>query len=66
MSIAKIGAPPTNGHWPPHLHYQLMVDMQDMQADYPGVCSREDIPKYQEICPDPNLILNIEALNPYD
>ncbi len=35
--IANIGARPLNGNWPPHLHFQLIRDMQGNRGDYPGV-----------------------------
>ncbi len=55
--FASFGVKEENGHWPPHLHFQLMYDMQGLKGDYPGVCqfSKRDI--YLENCPDPALIL---------
>lgn len=35
--IAEVGAPPENGNWAPHLHFQLILDLLDMGADFPGV-----------------------------
>ena len=35
--IASVGAAPTNGDWPPHLHFQLIVDLLDSERDFPGV-----------------------------
>lgn len=61
-SIAKIGNYPTNGSWPPHLHFQIITDMQGMEGDFPGVASLEDREKFLELCPDPNLILKIKKL----
>ena len=26
-AIARVGAPPTNGDWPPHLHFQIILDL---------------------------------------
>ena len=60
--IAKIGNYPINGNWPPHLHFQLITDMQGKKGDFYGVSSLEDRNHYLEICPDPNLILNIRSL----
>jgi murein DD-endopeptidase MepM/ murein hydrolase activator NlpD len=36
--IGGFGKIEENGHWPPHLHFQLMFDMEGKQGDYPGVC----------------------------
>ena len=55
--FATFGVKEENGYWPPHLHFQLMFDMEGKEGDYPGVCqfSKKDI--YLENCPDPALIL---------
>ncbi|MGI4751066.1 MAG: peptidoglycan DD-metalloendopeptidase family protein [Janthinobacterium lividum] len=55
--IAKFGIPAENGNWPPHLHYQIMFDMEGKVGDYPGVCKFSEREKYQQNIPDPNLIL---------
>jgi len=57
--IASIGAPPTNGGWPPHLHFQIICDMLGMQGDFPGVALPGQRDVWLSICPDPNLILGI-------
>jgi murein DD-endopeptidase MepM/ murein hydrolase activator NlpD len=36
--FAEFGIPQENGNWPPHLHFQLIKDLQGMKGDYPGVC----------------------------
>jgi murein DD-endopeptidase MepM/ murein hydrolase activator NlpD len=48
-----------NGNWPPHLHFQLIADMQDLQGDYPGVCKFSEREKWLNNCPDPDLILQL-------
>ncbi|MFW9958595.1 MAG: aminotransferase class III-fold pyridoxal phosphate-dependent enzyme [Candidatus Odinarchaeota archaeon] len=57
--IATVGEYPDNGGWPPHLHFQLIVDMLDKEGDFFGVAppSKRDI--WLSICPDSNLILQI-------
>jgi murein DD-endopeptidase MepM/ murein hydrolase activator NlpD len=42
--IAAVGEPPFNGNWPPHLHMQVISDLLDLGADFPGVAasSRQD------------------------
>jgi murein DD-endopeptidase MepM/ murein hydrolase activator NlpD len=57
--IATIGGPHENGGWPPHLHFQLntQVYLGNWRGDYPGVCSPQDWPAYNLLCPDPNYIL---------
>lgn len=56
--FAFFGKPEENGHWPPHLHFQLIFDMEGMQGDYPGVCQLSKSQHYLNNCPDPALILN--------
>ncbi len=58
--IAAFGEPMENGHWPPHLHFQLIIDMQGHKGDYPGVCRFSEREQYLANCPDPELILGLE------
>jgi len=55
--FAFFGIPEENGHWPPHLHMQLIHDMEGKKGDYPGVCQYSKKAAYLENCPDPQLIL---------
>lgn len=64
--IAEIGSYPTNGGWPPHLHFQIINDMQGMEGDFPGVASMLERKKFLELCPDANLILKIDKLKNYE
>jgi murein DD-endopeptidase MepM/ murein hydrolase activator NlpD len=57
--IGQLGAPPVNGDYAPHLHFQIIADMQGEKGDYPGVCSKKELEFYKENCPDPNLLLKI-------
>ncbi len=57
--IASIGAPPANGGWPPHLHFQIICDMLGKQGDFAGVAPASKRDVWLSICPDPNLILGI-------
>ena len=56
--FAKLGHEKENGGWPPHLHFQIIKDMQGYEGDYPGVVTCKNLPEMQLNCPDPNLILN--------
>lgn len=60
--IARVGESSVNGNWPPHLHFQIVTDMLGKKGDFPGVCSVHDKEKFLDLCPDPNLILNINCL----
>ena len=57
--IAYVGSSDVNGGWPPHLHFQLMTEINcgGWRGDYPGVCSPSNMKAYMLLTPDPNLIL---------
>jgi hypothetical protein len=57
--IANLGLPPLNGDYAPHLHFQIIIDMENNFGDYPGVCSSTTLNHYIANCPDPNLLLKI-------
>jgi murein DD-endopeptidase MepM/ murein hydrolase activator NlpD len=55
--LGQFGNAAENGQWPPHLHFQLMFDMEGLKGDYPGVCRYSEKELYRANIPDPNLIL---------
>ena len=55
--IAEIGPRSINGNWTPHLHFQLIRDMQGIKGDYPGVVRPDELDFYRENCPDPNSLI---------
>ena len=62
--IGEFGIPMENGQWPPHLHFQIIVDMEVPIAigrigDYPGVCKLSEREKFLDNCPDPDIILQM-------
>jgi len=57
--IAHFGGPSENGNWPPHLHFQIIHDLEMKKGDYPGVCAYGEKEKYLKNCPDPDLALNM-------
>ena len=59
LQIGTLGIPPTNGDYAPHLHFQIIINMENMKGDYPGVCNEKDLNFYAKNCPDPNLLLKI-------
>ena len=61
--IGTIGKTQENGGWPPHLHFQVITDIGQWQGDFPGVVTPSQLEHYMELCPNPNLILNIPVLN---
>lgn len=59
QQIATLGDATVNGDYPPHLHFQIIKDMQGFEGDYPGVCNKKDLKFYLENCPDPGLLLGL-------
>ena len=59
QQFAHFGKPEENGHWPPHLHFQVIEDISNYKGDYPGVCKFSERKKYLLNCPDPEVILNM-------
>lgn len=57
--FAEFGIPSENGQWPPHLHFQLICDMQGKEGDYPGVCKVSERTSWLKNSPDPDLILQM-------
>jgi murein DD-endopeptidase MepM/ murein hydrolase activator NlpD len=48
-----------NGNWPAHLHFQIILDMQGWEGDYPGVCKFSERDQWLDNSPDPDLILGL-------
>jgi murein DD-endopeptidase MepM/ murein hydrolase activator NlpD len=51
--IGEFGPRPVNGNWSPHLHFQLIEDMQAYRGDYPGVVRAAELEFFKQNCPDP-------------
>ncbi len=58
--FARVGSTEVNGGWPPHLHFQLIVDALDRQGDFPGVVVVGERDVWLSLCPDPNLVLRLD------
>lgn len=59
QEFAHFGKSQENGQWPPHLHFQIITDMEFKKGDYPGVCKLSEREKYLTNCPNPDLILQM-------
>lgn len=57
--VGYLGDASVNGDYPPHLHYQLIQDLERAYGDYKGVTSINNRVKDLVNCPDPNLLLKI-------
>ncbi|MDX1480708.1 MAG: peptidoglycan DD-metalloendopeptidase family protein [Woeseiaceae bacterium] len=51
--FARVGRPPENGNWPPHLHFQLILDLQGLGTEFPGVAACADAEKWLALSPLP-------------
>ena len=58
--VGRLGGPLVNGDYPPHLHFQIIEDLQGNFGDYPGVCNANEVDFYKDNCPDPNFILKLQ------
>ncbi|WP_264564268.1 peptidoglycan DD-metalloendopeptidase family protein [Flavobacterium sp. N3904] len=59
QQLAKLGDIIVNGDYAPHLHFQIIKNIEENFGDYPGVCNKNKLAHYLENCPDPNLLLKI-------
>jgi 4-aminobutyrate aminotransferase-like enzyme/Ser/Thr protein kinase RdoA (MazF antagonist) len=57
--FAHVGEPSENGGWPPHLHFQLILDLLDLGKDFPGVAYPSQRLVWTSLSPDPNMLLQI-------
>jgi murein DD-endopeptidase MepM/ murein hydrolase activator NlpD len=64
-TIGALGTQQENGGWPPHLHFQIISDIQYYSGDFPGVAAPSQREYYLWLCPDPNLILQIKKLQTF-
>lgn len=57
--LGAVGDAATNGGWPPHLHFQLITDLLELNADFPGVAYASERAIWRSLSPDPNVIAGI-------
>lgn len=51
--IGVLGEKHENVNWPPHLHFQLILDIGKYRGDYPGVCAHNEVTRMANNCPNP-------------
>lgn len=64
-AFATLGAPPENGDWPPHLHFQIVTHFLGHGGDFPGVALPRERDVWASFSPDPNLILRLPGDTTY-
>jgi len=57
--IAEIGDSGVNGGWPPHLHFQIIMDMLGHKGNFNGVAPPSQRNVWKAISPDPNVVLGL-------
>ncbi len=55
--VGTIGSILENGGWLPHLHFQIIIDLEGNKGDYPGVCSRSRVNYFGHNCPNPEVLI---------
>ncbi|MEQ1473841.1 MAG: aminotransferase class III-fold pyridoxal phosphate-dependent enzyme, partial [Candidatus Acidiferrum sp.] len=58
-ALARVGDASENGGWPPHLHFQIILDLLDLDANFPGVALASQRALWLSLSPDPNLLVGI-------
>jgi len=57
--FARIGTSAENGGWANHLHFQFILDLLDLDANFPGVAYASQRAVWTSLSPDPNLLVGI-------
>src|ERR1700730_15649495 len=60
--FARIGTFKENGGWPPHLHFQIILDLLESGANFPGVAYASQRALWTSLSPDPNLLVGIPKI----
>src|SRR6266852_3236164 len=61
QQFARVGSAQENGGWAPHVHFQIILDLLELGADFPGVAYASQRAVWTSLSPDPNLLLRIPA-----
>ena len=57
--FAGIGGAHENGGWPPHLHFQIILDLLELDENFPGVALASQRAEWTSLSPDPNVLAGI-------
>ena len=64
--FAAVGSYPKNGNWPPHLHFQIILDLLDREGDFPGVAKPSERTLWLALSPNPRNVLGLPESAPED
>lgn len=54
--VGALGNETENGHWPPHVHFQVIHQLGSYFGDYPGVCAPSQQSYFAYNCPNAALM----------
>jgi 4-aminobutyrate aminotransferase-like enzyme/Ser/Thr protein kinase RdoA (MazF antagonist) len=57
--IGRVGNHSENGNWPPHLHFQIVIDLLGKEGDFPGVAAPSERDLWLDLSPDPSRLLGL-------
>ncbi len=57
--FCRLGNPGVNGGWAPHVHFQIALTTDGMEADWPGVGDPDEMYFWRAVCPNPATLLNL-------
>ncbi len=60
QGFAHFGDASENGGWPPHLHFQIMLQLFGNGDNYPGVVLHSELDFWKQVCPDPMRFLKLD------
>ena len=61
QTFARVGSAQENGGWTPHVHFQIVLDLLELGADFPGVARASQRSVWTSLSPDPNRMLGIPS-----
>ncbi len=60
--IGKVAGERESGGWPPHVHFQVVLDLLGLDCSLPGAARYTEKKIWLSLCPDPNLIAQIHDI----
>ena len=60
-AFADLGPFEENGGWVPHLHFQILLDLLDLEGTYPGVAAATVRKVWSSLSPSPKMLLGLPS-----
>ncbi len=58
-TIGRLGTPQVNGGWPPHVHFQIAIDVFDRSGEFPGVARPSERAVWKSVSPAPHALAGV-------